>query len=87
MTDRDFALRVLAERRDEAAMRFAQQNVRTRLARLQDVSPRVMAGAVRDAGSLDGYATLGDYELALEDFVDARLRHAPRRFDLAALTR
>lgn len=71
MTDRETVLLV-----------FAQEAVVAGLERLgQRISPRVLAGAIRDAGSLDGYATVEDYGHAFAEFVSMRRRHA--RFDLA----
>lgn len=40
-------------------------------------APRVLAGAIEDAGGLYGDATPHDYELAIETFICARRRHAP----------
>ena len=64
MTDRDYVL-----------MALAQEAVVTGLERLgQRITPRVLAGAVKDAGGLDGYATPHDYEMALGDFISIRRR-------------
>lgn len=64
MTDRDYVL-----------MALAQKTVVDGLERLgQHISPRVLAGAIKDAGRLDGYATPRDYPMALGDFVSRRRR-------------
>jgi len=84
MTGREYALRALDERRESEAKTFAQRNAVVALERLgQHVSPHVLAGAVQDAGGLDGYATVGDYELALLDFIAARRRRAVMRLPAA----
>jgi hypothetical protein len=88
MTDREYALKVLAARRETASMVFAQEAAVADLERLgQRVSPRVLAGAVKDAGGLDGYASLYDYQLAIGEFIEGRRRHARRTFDLSGLSR
>lgn len=70
MTDRDYAL-----------MALAQRAVVADLERLgQHVSPRVLSGAVKDAGSFDGYATPADYREAVAEFIRERQQHAT--FDL-----
>jgi hypothetical protein len=45
------------------------------------VTPRVLRGAIADAGGADGYATLADYSIALAQFIEARRRptHTGRR--------
>jgi hypothetical protein len=41
------------------------------------LSSRTQQGALADAGSPDAYRTVDDFRLALADFVQARLAHAP----------
>lgn len=73
----------------ESTMRaHAQRNaVAAREALGMRVSARVFAGAVLDAGGLDGYATAADYELALGDFIAARQRHARLRLPAPSAAR
>lgn len=47
-------------------------------------SPRIIRGAIRDAGGLDGYASPRDYGMAVVDFANARRRHTRAPRDLAA---
>ncbi len=68
MTDREYALGALAER-------DAQREAAYQLDAL-GYSPRIMRGAISDAGVLAGYATVEDYKVALVDFAEARRRHA-----------
>lgn len=65
MTERDYAIMVLAER-----------EVAERLSSLASpkTAAKVLRGALRDAGDCSsGYATPCDYTLALEDFALTRL--------------
>lgn len=68
MTDREYALRTLAER-------DAEREVAYQLDALA-YSPRVIRGAIVDASGIGGYATVRDYRLALVDFANRRRRHA-----------
>jgi hypothetical protein len=81
------AQRVLSDR-NYAQMVQAQRAAVTGFEQLgQDISPRVLAGAIKDAGGLDCYATIDDYELAIGEFIARRRRHARPRFDVSSLTR
>lgn len=83
MTDREYALNVLTQQREAASMVLAQEAAAADFARLGlPVSPRTLAGAISDAGDLGGYETVGAYQIALGEFVAARLRHGRRTFDL-----
>jgi hypothetical protein len=68
MTDRDYALKVLAER-------DAQREVASQLGAL-GYSPRVIRGAIRDAMGIGNFWSVEDYKLALVDFANMRRRHA-----------
>ncbi len=67
----------LSPEREYDLMAFAQKTVVAGLELFGPrISPGVLAGAIEDAGGLDGYATPHDYELALGDFICMRRRHA-----------
>lgn len=71
MTDRDYALTVLAER-------DAEREIAYQLGWF-GYSPRIIRGAILDAGGLGGYATDADYKLALVEFANGRRRHSSWR--------
>ncbi|MHB8958476.1 MAG: hypothetical protein ACYDAN_02505 [Candidatus Limnocylindrales bacterium] len=63
---REYAIRTLAQRNAVASLEGLGRHV----------SPRTLAGAVRDAGDLGWYATPADYQMALLGFIADRQRHA-----------
>jgi len=88
MTECEYAVKVLTQQREAANMVFAQEAAAADFERLGlHISPTTLAGAIKDAGGLDGYASLYDYQLAIGEFIEGRRRHARRTFDLSGLSR
>jgi hypothetical protein len=87
MTDREYTVKVLTQQREAANLVFAQEAAAADFERLGlHISPTTLAGAIKDAGGLDDYQTLHDYELAIGEFICARRRHARGTFDLSGLS-